>query len=305
MRAPSSAIQHVEHTDDDLAKLISDAVGQAMRDILANLPQACAAYKPRTRHYTHDDGMEANTEEDNYRSKLKKIKGRPKCRLGIRNEFLWTIQEHGLLLTYRNKLDCDFYDVPTPEEVAAFDPTQGPCCMVEHFCMDSFLEAHAKYRDKTEDEVESAWMTHLAYLRNVYQRQTVKARNIEADKQHHRRKEHQMQMYYCRMGVAEGCRHLRKDGLTIIKELGIDGMSSDEFNHPPGNGILVYQVQVKHWHSHKITDLLQACDALHLRMRYGGDWDVSPGAWPHLCVPSLKHSTRSPFMRRVTRGGPK
>ncbi|KAG1758896.1 hypothetical protein EDD22DRAFT_783311, partial [Suillus occidentalis] len=217
--------------------------------------------------------------------------------------------------------DSDFYDVPTPEEVAAFDSTQGPCCTVERFRMDvrgfpksdwnisatkvfarSFLEAHAKYRDKTEGEVESAWMRHLAYLRN--------ARHIEADKQRHRRKERRTQvcrsfcltflvlighfkMYYRRMGVAESCRHLRKDGLTIIKELGIDGMSSDESDHPPGNGKPVYQVHVKHWRSHKITDLLRSCDALHLRMRYGGDWDVSPGAWPHLRVPSLKHSTRA------------
>jgi hypothetical protein len=87
-RAPSSAIQHTERLDDDLAKLISDAVGQATREVLANLPQARAARKPRTRHYAHDDGTEADTEEDDYKSKLKKIKGRPKRRPGARNEFL-------------------------------------------------------------------------------------------------------------------------------------------------------------------------------------------------------------------------
>jgi hypothetical protein len=100
-------------------------------------------------------------------------------------------------------------------------------------------------------------------------------------------------MYYRRMGVAESCRHLRNDGLAIVKELGIDGMSSDESDHPPGNGIPVYQVRIKQWRSSKVTEILRACDALHLRMRYGGDWDASPGAWPHLRIPSLKHSTRA------------
>ncbi|KAG1786345.1 uncharacterized protein HD556DRAFT_1240528 [Suillus plorans] len=222
------------------------------------------------------------------------------------------IREHGLLLTRRDTPDSDFYDVPTPEEVAAYDPTQGPCCTAERFRMDirgfpksawnisaakifacSFQEAHAQFRDKAQREVERAWTTHLAYLKNVYQKQTSRARDIEAGKQRRRRKERRTQMYYRRMGVAEGSRHLRNDGLAIIKELGIDGMSSDESDHPPGNGIPVYQVRIKKWRSCKVTEILRACDALHLRMRYGGDWDASPGAWPHLRIPSLKYSTRA------------
>jgi hypothetical protein len=95
------------------------------------------------------------------------------------------------------------------------------------------------------------------------------------------------------MGVAQGCYHLRNNGLAIVKELGIDGMSSDESDHPPGNGIPVYHIRIKQWRSSKVTEILRACDALHLRMRYGGDWDASPGAWPHLRIPSLKHSTKA------------
>jgi len=125
------------------------------------------------------------------------------------------IREHGLLLTHRDTSDSDFYNVPTPEEVAAYDPTKGPCCTAERFRMDirgfpknawnvsaakvfarSFQEAHAQFRDMAQREVERAWTTHLAYLKNVYQKQTSKARDIEADKQRHRRKERRMQVYW-------------------------------------------------------------------------------------------------------------
>jgi hypothetical protein len=89
--APSSVIQHTDHPNDNLAKLISDAVGEAMREVLARLPKAHIAHKPRTRDHVHDDGMEADIEEDDeddYKPKPKKIKGRPKRRPGAKNEFL-------------------------------------------------------------------------------------------------------------------------------------------------------------------------------------------------------------------------
>ncbi|KAG1879947.1 uncharacterized protein F5891DRAFT_991489 [Suillus fuscotomentosus] len=77
----------------------------------------------------------------------------------------------------------------------------------------------------------------------------------------------------------------------------VDGMSSDD--HSLGNGIPVYQVRIKQWRSCKVTEILRACDALHLRMRYGGDWDASPGAGPHLRIPSLKYSTRGSLVLAV------
>lgn len=88
--APSSTVQHTDRPNGDLAKLISDAVGEAMREVLAHLPRAHTAHKPWARDHAHDDGMEADIEDDDddYQPKLKKIKGRPKRRPGAKNEFL-------------------------------------------------------------------------------------------------------------------------------------------------------------------------------------------------------------------------
>lgn len=89
--APSSVMQHMDHPSDHLAKLISDAVREAMREVLAHLPKAHIAHKSRTRDHVHDDGMEADIEDedddDDYKPKPKKIKGRPKHRPGAKNEF--------------------------------------------------------------------------------------------------------------------------------------------------------------------------------------------------------------------------
>jgi len=240
------------------------------------------------------------------------------------------IREHGLLLMGRDSQSSEFYDLPTPEQVASFNPARGPCCTADRFQVDirgfpksawnisaarvfacSFLKAHPTYKNKKLSEVEKAWTTHVEYLRVVYQKQTSRSQgDNDIDKQKHRRKEcrinvrsitpkhhytYPLQIYYRRLNTAE--RHFPGDGVMIIKELGIDGMSSDESDHSPGNGLPNYIIRHKHWHSRETTKFLRICDSFHVRYRYKGHWEASAGAWPHLRIPSLKHSTRGPVMQ--------
>jgi hypothetical protein len=118
------------------------------------------------------------------------------------------IREHGILLMKRDSSDSKFYDLPTPEEVAVFDPTKGECCTVERFRVDlrgfaksdwnvsaakifarDFLEAHPQYKASKLREVENAWTTHVDYLRKVYRAQTSEIQEVNVRKQRNRRKE--------------------------------------------------------------------------------------------------------------------
>ncbi|KAG2747182.1 hypothetical protein P692DRAFT_20697506, partial [Suillus brevipes Sb2] len=196
-------------------------------------------------------------------------------------------------------------------EVAGFDPTKGLCCTVERFRVDlrgfaksdwnvsaakvfarDFLEAHPQFKAVKPSEVENTWTTHVDYLRKVYRAQTSEIQEVDVRKQRNRRKERCAQIYYRRLAVAEAHPSLR-GAITVIKQLGINGMSSDESDHSASNGLATYRIHIKRWRSQKVTDFLRTCDALHLMVRYQLEWDATPGAWPHLRLPSLRFSLRA------------
>ena len=72
--------------------------------------------------------------------------------------------------------------------------------------------------------------------------------------------------------------------------LNLAGMSMDESEHEGQNGAATYYIRNKDWRSKKITEWLRMLDSLHLRLRYRGEWEASPGAWPHMRLISLRES---------------
>ncbi|KAG1730192.1 hypothetical protein EDB19DRAFT_1589168, partial [Suillus lakei] len=98
--------------------------------------------------------------------------------------------------------------------------------------------------------------------------------------------------YYRRLVVTKAHSSL-SGAVMIIKQLGINGMSSDESDHPASNGLATYRILIKCWRSQKITDFLRTCNALHLMVRYQLEWDVTSGAWPHLRLLLMRFSARA------------
>lgn len=77
--------------------------------------------------------------------------------------------------------------------------------------------------------------------------------------------------------------------------LGVDGMSSDESDHPSGQGEPIYKIANKDWRPLELKRWLRTSDSLHLWGRYRGMFSKTPGNWPHFRSPSINlNSSRPP-----------
>ncbi|KAH7908183.1 hypothetical protein BJ138DRAFT_1013316 [Hygrophoropsis aurantiaca] len=209
---------------------------------------------------------------------------------------------------HREDRKSGFYDLPTPEEVAAFNPDNGPCCSADRFRIDisgfpkskwnisaaevftkSFTDTHRRYRSQAK-EVTTAWHIHFERLKEIHGEQQGRQSNAQAKK--NRRWERKLQMYYRRMKAAQSDRKIRCSAVGILGELGVEGMSSDESDHPSEGGEPIYRILRKPWRAPALTPYLRTLDSLHLKTRYRGEWSASPGAWPHFRAVSLKTSQR-------------
>ncbi|KAH7904840.1 hypothetical protein BJ138DRAFT_1018563 [Hygrophoropsis aurantiaca] len=212
---------------------------------------------------------------------------------------------------HRDAPKSGFFDLPTEEQIASFCPDDGPCCTENRFQVDitgvpksawnmsatavfvqSFVAAHPEYKKKGT-AVRDAWTTHFARLKEIYNEQQRGGGNT-VKKVKHRRRERKLQIYYRRLRVAKHYEGLQESVEHVIRELGVDGMSSDESDHESGRGEATYYIVRKPWRTAKLTAYLHVLDALHLKMRYGGEWDKSSGSWPHYRTSSLRDSQRPP-----------
>ncbi|KAH7907602.1 hypothetical protein BJ138DRAFT_1014215 [Hygrophoropsis aurantiaca] len=210
---------------------------------------------------------------------------------------------------HRDEHNSAFFDLPTKEQIASFCPDNGPCCTENRFQVDvtgvpksawnvsaatvfvqSFVTAYPEYKKKA---VKAAWVVHFSRLKDIYNDQQ-RGGESPLQKAKRRRRERRIQLYYRRIRVADSDDDLHQSVVSVVRELGTDGMSSDESDHVSGRGEATYKILRRPWRATALTAFLRVLDALHLKKRYGGEWDKSIGGWPNYRTPSLRDSQRPP-----------
>ncbi|KAI5990973.1 hypothetical protein EDD15DRAFT_2169745 [Pisolithus albus] len=245
------------------------------------------------------------------------------------------IREHALALMKRENKHSPFTNVPNRAEVISYTKgTQCPCCTADNFRVDlndtpasawntsashvfaaSFHDAYPGC-DRSLKTIFDAWVVHFNYLRQVYAKQQMVAREEQArvldlasgytNEQDyksplagihsvHRRRERKLQLYNRRLRTAHRHSGSYPSAVSVVQQLGPTGMSSDESEHDVGHGERIYHITRKTWRSAAVTDALRVLDKLHLRMRYQEQWNATAGAWPHLRTPSSQVSNRKPL----------
>ncbi|KAI5996412.1 hypothetical protein EDD15DRAFT_2365258 [Pisolithus albus] len=251
--------------------------------------------------------------------------GFPAHRKPAHLEFQKLICEHALALMKRENKHSPFTNVPNRAEVISYmKGTQRPCCTADNFRVDlsdtpasawntsashvfaaSFCDAHPGC-DRSLKAIFDAWVVHFSYLRQVYAKQQMVAREEQArvldlasgytNEQDyksplagihsvHRRRERKLQLYNRRLRMAHRHSGSYPSAVNVVQQLGPTGMSSDESEHDVGHGERIYH----------ITHTLRVLDKLHLRMRYQEQWNATADAWPHLRTPSSQVSNRKPL----------
>ncbi|KAI5999693.1 hypothetical protein EDD15DRAFT_2193724 [Pisolithus albus] len=246
----------------------------------------------------------------------RKVKGLPAHRRPADLEFQKLICEHALVLMKREDKHSPFTNVLDKAEVEAYvKGTRRPCCTADNFRVDlngtptsiwntsashvfttSFRDAHPGC-DRSLKVIFNAWVVHFNYLRQVYAKQQMVAREEQARilnlasgytneqgdesplagiRSSHRRRERKLQLYNRHLRIAHRHSGLYPSAVDVVQQLGPAGMSTDESEH-----------DVRH-------ATLRVLDSLHLRMRYQQQWTATAGAWPHLRMPSSQLSNREP-----------
>ncbi|KAI5984175.1 hypothetical protein EDD15DRAFT_2177616, partial [Pisolithus albus] len=191
-----------------------------------------------------------------------------------------------------------------------WDPRHGPCCTVDDFSVDLqgytrsewnrsaaqvfAVEYLRRYKgdNYTLEFVAEAWLTRVAGMKAQF-------KNLQQDKAIrkdrkalHRRRQRKQELYACRLDTAYQYAEIKDQAVPVVQSLGLDGMSSDESDHEGHDGEATYHILDKDWRSQHITAWLRMLDALHLRLRYSGEWQATSGAWPHFRTSSLRESVR-------------
>ncbi|KAI5986482.1 hypothetical protein EDD15DRAFT_2117710, partial [Pisolithus albus] len=185
-----------------------------------------------------------------------------------------------------------------------------PCCTADNFRVDlngtptsiwntsashvfttSFRDAHPGC-DRSLKVIFNAWVVHFNYLRQVYAKQQMVAREEQARILN--LASGSPQLYNRRLRIAHRHSGLYPSAVDVVQQLGPAGMSTDESEHDVGHGERTYRITRKAWRSATVTATLRVLDSLHLRMRYQQQWTATAGAWPHLRMPSSRLSNREP-----------
>ncbi|KAH7903560.1 hypothetical protein BJ138DRAFT_1020430 [Hygrophoropsis aurantiaca] len=201
----------------------------------------------------------------------------------------------------------------TARDFDQWDRDHGRCCTASNFRIDitgfvmsdwnksaaqvfakAFLQQHNGC-GKSRNEVAKAWLNHVETLKTQYiLKSNQEVRSMEM---HERRRGRKGTLYSRRLQTAYMYPQIANSAATIVKQLGVDGMSSDESDLEalgPGTSKtqVTYSIVQKQWRASAVTNWLRTLDSLHIRLRYKGEWKVSAGAWPHFRNPSLKTSSK-------------
>ncbi|KIN93901.1 hypothetical protein M404DRAFT_169884 [Pisolithus tinctorius Marx 270] len=176
-----------------------------------------------------------------------------------------------------------------------------------HVFAASFCDAHPGC-GRSLKAIFNAWAVHFNYLRQVYAKQQMVAREEQArisnlasgytNEQDYESPLASMrsllQLYNWRLRVALCHSGSYPSAVSVVEQLGPAGMSSDESEHDISHGEWTYRITRKAWRSATVTAMLHVLDALHLQAQYQQQWNATAGAWPHLRVPSSQLSNREP-----------
>ncbi|KAH7905256.1 hypothetical protein BJ138DRAFT_1231055 [Hygrophoropsis aurantiaca] len=212
----------------------------------------------------------------------------------------------------RDNSEQPFTDNPTPEEIRAFNPKNGRCCTAACFRVDltgtpqsawnlsaaqvfadSFCATHpgAQYSRET---VCRTWIAYFDTLWLKYRKREADEKELEAlanaQREKIRRKERKVNLYHRRYQTASSFSALRQSVLRLVKDVGVDGMSSDESSHEGKQGEATFLITCKPWRARSVTAWLRTLDSLHLGVRYKGQWKASVGAWPRIRLTSTVES---------------
>ncbi|OSC96129.1 hypothetical protein PYCCODRAFT_1472880 [Trametes coccinea BRFM310] len=197
--------------------------------------------------------------------------------------------------------------LPDVDEVTAFDPANGPCgsgtdfrpdlsakpssvwnkCIIQVF-VEIFM---ARYPSASEVRVEELFTGHIGYLCHKWQLALKDEPTKRKIKKLANRAERQRNLYHRRLTVAHAYAPLRQH-ISMIEDLGVHGMSSDESDHR--NGVAQYGVFQKEWRNPAITKWLRVFDSLYRRLRLNEVNHSTPGSHPHLRFLSDKTDSRHP-----------
>ncbi|KAH9913376.1 uncharacterized protein B0H18DRAFT_402892 [Fomitopsis serialis] len=223
--------------------------------------------------------------------------------------FKQTLAVHALRLMARQNKKSPFVNIPSAEQIAAFDPTSGrECCTAERFSYDIHarpssawnlsaarvftVDFRARYPrfEKSEEQVIEAWMRHTETLRRQLKGQAMSEQETQYEQKLHRRQERKRQLFTRRRNIAVSL--LAPMDTELIDALGVHGMSTDESDHAVGRGEPTYFIRSKAWRSPELQVWLRTLDSLHLWTRYRGGFQASQGGWPHYRVASQQVTTR-------------
>ncbi|KAH9914566.1 uncharacterized protein B0H18DRAFT_125338 [Fomitopsis serialis] len=267
-----------------------------------------------SRRYKGDDDMaddEMDMMPDNTR--LPTNHRQRKRKAPEENTFKDCIRTHALRLMKRDTHKSPFANIPSAEQIAAFDPSSGrECCSADNFSYDIHARPSSAWNlstarvfaadfkaqypriEKSEDEVKQAWMAHTDTLRRQYRDQAIAQSEALYEQKRHRQQERKRQLFQRRRNVSVSLLSTR--ATELVDALGVHGMSTDESDHEAGRGEATYFIRSKTWRSAELQTWLRTLDSLHLWTRYRGGFKASQGGWPHFRVASQHPCTRPPIV---------
>ncbi|TEB22617.1 hypothetical protein FA13DRAFT_1641036, partial [Coprinellus micaceus] len=213
---------------------------------------------------------------------------------------------------------------PRPAEVDAWRPSFGPCCSVENFRPDFnstalspwnksaakvFVEAFMRSdipeaHGADPESVRSLFVSRLRSMREDIRRSAdspmkrlIAQRNRRRERKKWIFKLNSAQLYYRRIEAARSYPETERF-IRILREYGIDGMSSDESDHEHnGTGHYQYRVKLVRWRNPGATQCFRILDCLHRNRKFRPTRRARPGSQPHQRLVSNLVSDRPPVPR--------
>ncbi|KAH9849298.1 hypothetical protein BC628DRAFT_1406433 [Trametes gibbosa] len=195
------------------------------------------------------------------------------------------------------KASFDASLIPLAEEVQRYDPRRdGHCCTAERFRPDltsppatawnksaiavfarSFIDSD-EYECDDISAIKKVFATHLRHLSRKYKTSISGEADKKKAKKKANREERKRGLFNRRLTAALSYDAL-KPHVTMIRQLGVDGMSSDESSVE--NDITHYEILQKRWRHPDLTAWLRAFDAIYRKMRVSETNRNSRGAAVH------------------------